>query len=138
MEKAKPRVLIADDETHIRAMIKALLKTMTAEVVGEAANGRQAVELFEEHLPDLLLLDINMPVKTGEEALGEIVEKHPDALVIMITSLADADSVERCMDLGAANFLRKDTPLEEMKVIIRDTFREFREAVKARREEEGE
>ena len=138
MEKAKPRVLIADDETHIRAMIKALLKTMNAEVVGEAANGREAVELYEEHLPDLLLLDINMPVKTGEEALGEIVEKHPDALVIMITSLSDADSVERCMDLGAANFLRKDTPLEEMKVIIRDTFREFREAVKARREEEGE
>ena len=55
----------------------------------------------------------------------------------MITSLSDADSVERCMDLGAANFLRKDTPLEEMKVIIRDTFREFREAVKARREEKG-
>ena len=138
MEKAKPRVLIADDETHIRAMIKALLKTMNAEVIGEASNGRQAVELFEEHLPDLLLLDINMPVKTGEEALAQIVEKHPDALVIMITSLADADSVERCMDLGAANFLRKDTPLEEMKVIIRDTFREFRDAVNVRREEEGE
>ena len=59
--------MIADDETHIRAMIKALVKTMNAEVVAEAANGLQAVDLFDEHLPDLLLLDINMPSKRAKK-----------------------------------------------------------------------
>ncbi len=125
-EKRRPTVLLADDETHIRAMMKALMKTINAEVVGEAVNGSEAVFLYDAYRPDLLLLDINMPDKTGEEVLEEILEKDPDAFVIMLTSLADAETVEKCMNLGAANFIRKDTPLGEMKKIIRDTWEVFR------------
>ncbi len=125
-EKRKPTVLLADDEAHIRALMKALMKTINAEVVGEATNGSEAVVFYDAYRPDLLLLDINMPDKTGEEVLQEILEKDPDAFVIMLTSLSDKATVEKCMRLGAANFIRKDTPLEEMKGIIRDTWKEFK------------
>lgn len=121
-QKRKPRVLIADDELHIRTMVKAVMKTMNAEVVGEAVNGQEAVTLFENVQPDLTLLDINMPVKTGEEALKEIIKKNPNAFVIMLTSLSDLKTVEKCLELGASNFIRKDTPISEIKKIIKETW----------------
>ena len=124
-ETRKPTVLLVDDEAHIRALMKALMKIVGTEVVAEAANGSEAVLLYDAFRPDLLLLDINMPDRTGEEVLEEIMEKDPQACVIMLTSLSDTDTVAKCVGLGAANFIRKDTPLEEMKEIIKDTLREF-------------
>ncbi len=125
-QKRKPRVLLADDELHIRALMKAVIKSINGEIVAEATNGQDAVDLFNEHKPDLMLLDINMPIKTGEEALEEVIRKYPNALVIMLSSLSDAKSVEKCMKFGAANFIRKDTPIDKMKDIIEQTWREFR------------
>ncbi len=125
-EKRKPRVLLADDEIHIRALMKAMMKSINAEIIAEAANGQEAIDLFKEHKPDLMLLDINMPVKTGEETLKEVMKENPRAFVIMMTSLSDAESVEKCMNLGAANFIRKDTPIDKMKEIIKQTWQEFR------------
>lgn len=126
METRKPRVIIADDEGHIRAMMKAVMNSMQCEIAGEAANGEEAVNLFKKEKPDLLLLDINMPIKTGEEALKEIIEDFPDALVIMLTSVADMESIENCINLGAANYIRKDTPLTEIKNAVRETWRTFK------------
>ena len=125
-QKRKPRVLLADDELHIRALMKAVIKSINGEIVAEAANGQEAIDLFNEHKPDLMLLDINMPIKTGEEALEEVIRKYPNALVIMLSSLSDAKSVEKCMKFGSSNFIRKDTPLDKMKDIIEQTWREFR------------
>jgi two-component system chemotaxis response regulator CheY len=121
-QKRKPRVLIADDELHIRTMVKAVMKSMGAEVVGEADNGEEAVRLFQDVNPDLTLLDINMPIKTGEQALKEIIEEKQDAFIIMLTSLADLNTVEKCLELGASNYIRKDTPISEMKKIIKETW----------------
>ncbi len=125
-QKRKPRVLLADDEVHIRALMKAVIKSINGEIVAEATNGQEAIDLFNELKPDLMLLDINMPIKTGQEALEEVIREYPNALVIMLTSLSDAKSVEKCMKLGAANFIRKDTPLDKMKDIIKQTWHEFR------------
>ena len=119
-----PRVLLADDEPHIRAMMKAVLQAAGCTVLGEARNGQEAVDLFRQLRPDLLLLDINMPVMTGTEALGKVMAEFPDALVVMLTSLADADSVEQCLSLGAVNYLRKDTPLGQIKDFVLETWRE--------------
>lgn len=126
-EKKKPRVLLADDESHIRMLIKMVMRAMNCEIVAEATNGREAVELFKKEKPDLLLLDINMPEKTGDEALKEIIADNPDAFVIMLTSVSDMKSVEHCLSLGAANFIRKDTPVEEMKKLIKETWTAFRQ-----------
>ena len=126
-QRGKPKVLIADDEMHIRLMLKTVLAKMNCEIVGEAANGQEAIDIFDKVKPNLLLLDINMPIKTGDKVLEEIMAKHPDAFVIMLTSVVDMASVEKCISLGAANYIRKDTPIEEMKKIIKETWQTFRQ-----------
>lgn len=125
-DTGKPKVLLADDEAHLRMLMKTVMRSMNCEIIGEAKNGIEAVELFKKEKPDLLLLDINMPLKSGEEALKEITNEFPDAFVIMLTSLADMESVENCLALGAANYIRKDTPIEEMKDIIKETWAIFK------------
>lgn len=114
----KYRVLLADDEFHMRMMFSSLLKTMNIEIAGEAANGAEAVALYRKTRPDLALLDINMPVKTGDAALREILAEFPDARVIMLTSVSDLATVEACIEAGARNFIRKDCPLPEIKEAI--------------------
>ena len=125
-QKKKMRIVIADDEAHIRKLITAFMKSMNAVVVGEAENGNQAVELYRKEKPNLMLLDVNMPQKTGELVLKEIRAEFPDAFVIMLTGVSDMDTVQKCLELGAANFIRKDTPIPEMKDIIKDTWRMFK------------
>lgn len=121
-ETRLPRVVLADDEQHIRMLIKRILMSVRYEVVGEATNGNEAIELFNKEKPDMLLLDINMPFKNGDAVLQEVISKYPEAVVIMLTSVSDLESVKRCLDHGAANFIRKDTPLNEIKSIITQTW----------------
>jgi two-component system chemotaxis response regulator CheY len=125
MEMKKPKVIIADDEAHCRMLMKAVLSSMNCEVVGEASNGMEAVSLYQKHKPHLMLLDINMPLKTGDEALQEILQEFPRAFIIMLTSVADMASVEKCIAIGAANYIRKDTPIEEIRRIIKETWQTF-------------
>ena len=113
-------VLVADDELHIRVVITTLLRNMGLEVAGEAVNGQEAVRQYRELRPDLLLMDINMPVQTGDEALREIMAEFPEARVILLTSMADADTVEAALEAGAFNYIRKDSPLEEIRAAVRE------------------
>lgn len=114
----KHKVVITDDEPHVRVFLRFAMNNMGLTVVGEAENGAQAVDVYRELRPDLLLLDLNMPVKTGEAALRDILSEFPDARVVMLSSTADRESVEECAQLGAAHYIRKDCPFEEMKEII--------------------
>jgi len=125
-EKRKPRILLADDEALIRKYMKVVMTKMNCEIIGEATNGNEAVELFKQNKPDLMLLDINMPLKTGEEALKEIKQEFPDAFIIMLTSVVNSESVENCLNLGAANYILKDTPKDEMQKIIKETWMLFK------------
>ncbi len=127
-EKKRVRVIVADDELHIRTLIKTVMKSMQAEIAGEAKNGQEAIDLFRLEKPNLLLLDINMPVKDGEKALKEIIDEFPDAFVIMLTSVADVDTVKKCLDHGAANYILKDTPLNDMKKMIKETWDSFKKS----------
>ncbi|NLB55411.1 MAG: response regulator transcription factor, partial [Lentisphaerae bacterium] len=97
-----------------------LVKKIDCEVVGEAQNGAEAVSLYRTTKPDLVLMDVNMPVKTGEEALKEILDEFPQALIIMLSSVIEADSIRNIIGLGAAGYIRKDSPMEEIKSIIRE------------------
>jgi two-component system chemotaxis response regulator CheY len=123
--KSKPRVLIADDEAHIRRLISKLMTSMNIKVVGEAKNGEEAVALFRKKKPHLLLLDVNMPGKTGKDALKEILDEFPDAFVIMLSSVSDRETVEDCIDIGAAHYILKDTPTAEMKKIVKNAWEAF-------------
>ncbi len=121
------RVLLADDEPHVRLTMKAVLTKAGMDVVGEAADGDEAVAQYRLLRPDLMLLDINMPFKTGEESLKEIMDEFPNACVVMLTSVAEMRSINACLTIGASNFVPKDSSLDEILETIRDTLKMHRE-----------
>ena len=123
-EETKLKILIADDEPHIQKLISTVMSSIGNDVVALAKNGSEAVEMFKEKKPDITLLDINMPLKDGMEALEEIKANSPDAFVIMMTSVSDMETVEKCIELGASYYIRKDTPTMEMKEMILDAWNE--------------
>lgn len=103
----RKRVLIADDTTFFREMLRDILKKGDYEIVGEATTGDQAVKMYEEFKPDLLILDINMPVMNGIDALTEIMDKHPDANVIMCSDQKQEPMIVIALKRGAKDFVIK-------------------------------
>ena len=125
MSTRKVRAMTADDEPHIRALLKAVLGQLGAEVVAEAADGAEAIRLFGEFKPDITLLDINMPKLTGDAALEQILRLKPDALVIMLSSQDSIDTVRRCIDLGARNYILKNNSAEEIIKFLKETWKDY-------------
>ncbi|HSB83285.1 MAG TPA: response regulator [Nitrosarchaeum sp.] len=119
------RVMIADDSDVIRMFLKDLLKICNHEIVGEATNGAEAVERFNETRPDVLLLDIAMPKKDGVTALEEILSTHPKAKVIMITANDNVKTVMRCSELGATAYIEKPFDLDKLQAAIAVAFEEY-------------
>jgi YesN/AraC family two-component response regulator len=119
------RVLIADDEVHIRRVMGAIVTSLGAEVVAEAGDGERAVELFLETRPDMVILDINMPKVTGDQALARILAIDPSVIGIMMTAQDSIDSVRRCLELGARNYILKNNPAEEIHRLIAESWAEY-------------
>ncbi|MER6200935.1 response regulator transcription factor [Streptomyces sp. NPDC001586] len=109
------RVVIADDEPLIRAGIRMILTSAPdIEVVAEAANGREAVELARSHAPDVMLLDIQMPVMDGLTALGELRRAAPEVRALILTTFGEKENVLRALGQGGAGFLLKDSAPGEL------------------------
>ncbi|WP_456275487.1 response regulator [Bacillus sp. AK128] len=101
------RILIVDDAAFMRMMIKDILSKNGYEVVGEAADGQQAVELYKEHTPDLVTMDITMPEMDGITALKEIKKINPNAKVIMCSAMGQQSMVIDAIQAGAKDFIVK-------------------------------
>lgn len=115
------KILLVDDEAHVRKFIGLILKSAGSTNIIEAANGRDAVETYRKEQPDLVLLDVNMPIQDGIQTLRELRQVDPECVVIMLTSLATRQIVEEALQLGAANYIRKDTPKDEILASIQQT-----------------
>jgi CheY-like chemotaxis protein len=122
------KVLIVDDEAHIRKFVSLLLRKIGNPTVFEAANGDEAIALYQKESPDLVLLDVNMPNLDGVQTLERLRKLDPDAIIVMLTSLANRRTVEDCVRLGATDYIRKDTPpadmAKQLAQIVQDCFGE--------------
>lgn len=117
---AKIRVLLADDHKLVRAGIRALLQTVVdVEIVAEAADGREALQLIEAHRPDLTLMDITMPGLNGLDATARIVRAFPHTRVVILSMNADEDSVLKSLRAGAAGYLVKTADPAELGMAVR-------------------
>ena len=103
----RKKILIADDTTFMREMLKSALDKEKYEIVGEATTGQQAVDQYKAKKPDLLILDINMPVMNGIDALTEVMEFDPDANVIMCSDQKQEPMIVLALKKGAKDFVIK-------------------------------
>ena len=116
------RRLPIHDEAHVRKYIGLILtSTLTAPRIIEGSDGVEAFETYKSASPDVVLLDVNMPQQGGIETLRQIRTHDPEAVVIMLSSLTNRQTVEEALQLGAVNYIRKDTPKDEIAAIIRQT-----------------
>ena len=109
------RVLIVDDAMFMRMMLKDILSKNGYEVVGEAANGREAIEKYIELRPDLVLLDITMPEMDGITALKEIKHIDPQAVVVVCSAMGQQNMVIEAIQNGAIDFIVK--PFQQNRVL---------------------
>ena len=118
------RVLVCDDHALFREGVKTILNSQTdIEVVGEAADGKEGVEQAIRFYPDVVLMDISMPVLKGFDAARRIKKARPDIKVLMLTVYDDEDTVARCLDAGAAGYVLKDSPPLQLVYAIQAVYR---------------
>ncbi|MDD6797295.1 MAG: response regulator [Clostridia bacterium] len=113
-EDSKGTVVIVDDSALIRKMLRGLLEADGYTVVGEAVNGEEGVAEYKKNKPDIITLDITMPVMDGLEALKQIMEYDKEAKVIMITAAGQQQKVITALKLGAAKFMMKPFNKDEV------------------------
>lgn len=109
------RILITDDAAFMRTMIKSVLVKEGYEVAGEASNGNECVQLYQDLKPDLAIVDITMPQKDGIAAVKEIIEIDPNAKIIMCSALGHQNKIIEALEAGARDFIVK--PFEPQRII---------------------
>src|SRR5947199_1469072 len=115
-------VLLVDDHTVVRQGLRALLKAEEdMEVIGEAENGRQAVTLAKKTPPDVVVMDVAMPLLNGLEATRQILKNVPTAKVLVLTSYGDDDCVTQMMEARASGYLIKQTASNGLLKAIRES-----------------
>ena len=132
-KKEKLRILIADDFQETRRNTRLMIATLdNVEVVAIAANGQQAVEMTKEHRPDIVILDVNMPVMDGLTAFKHIVQAYPGTGCIIISAENNPATVSKAMSIGIQEYLVKPFLTEELETAInhvREQLRETRQKI---------
>ncbi|HEX3718764.1 MAG TPA: response regulator transcription factor [Verrucomicrobiae bacterium] len=121
MSNKKISLLIVDDHTVVRQGLRALLsQEEDMEVIGEAANGRQAVQMVAASTPDVVIMDVMMPLMNGLEGTRQIIKNFPSAKVLVLTSYSDDDYVQQLTESGASGYLIKQTAGDDLVQAIRE------------------
>ncbi len=121
MKKSAPiRILIADDHTIVREGLGVIISTQKDMLlVGQAADGEEAVALYAQHKPDVVLLDLRMPKKDGFQVVTELIARDPAARIVVITTYDGDEDIRRSLKAGARAYLLKDSPRQEIWNTIR-------------------
>lgn len=114
------RIVVIDDQAVVRQGFVALINTVAdMEVIAEGINGQQAIDLYKQHTPDIMLIDLRMPVVGGVEAISTIRQNFPDARLIVLTTYDGDEDIYRSLQAGARGYLLKDVFFEELETAIR-------------------
>lgn len=113
-ENAPIRLLLADDHTMLREALRRAMDAAGLDVVGEARDGEEAARLVPTLQPDVILMDVSMPVLDGVEATRMIHRDYPDVSILMLTMHTDPDVVSRALSAGAVGYLVKDSSMQEV------------------------
>lgn len=118
-----PKVAIVDDALLIRIQMKKFFEdTMNFEVVGQGADGNDAIRVYKEKQPDLMTLDLTMPNKSGVEAIREIMQENPNARILVVSAIKEANMITEALHLGARGFVNK--PLQFSSEEFVESFKE--------------
>ena len=129
------RIVIVDDHAVVRRGLRELISTIAeCDTIGEAANGEEAIRVVDELRPDIVLMDISMPVMDGVEATRAIMAAHPDTRVIMLTSDSAKSRVLGALEAGAAAYVLKDTEPDRILMRVRSTARTVPRLLAGRRD----
>lgn len=112
------RILVCDDSVFMRMMLKKVLIENGHEIVDEAGDGRQAVQLYRQHKPDLVTMDITMPIMDGIQAVQLIRDEYPTARILMVTAIGQKAIITDAIKAGASGFIVKPFDPSEVKSII--------------------
>ncbi|ADZ89725.1 response regulator transcription factor [Marinomonas mediterranea] len=117
---SKVKILVVDDSISLRTISKKILSGQDDfNVIGEAADGAQALELLKTVEPDVIILDLVMPIMDGKETLSKIMERGHKAKVVIASSVGGEDSVEECLKLGATSYVQKPYEHEDLVRVVR-------------------
>src|SRR6185503_20055280 len=120
MSDNKIRIVVIDDQAVVRQGFVSLINTVAdMEVIAEGTNGQQAVDLFREHRPDVMLIDLRMPVMSGVEAIATIRKEFSGARIIVLTTYDGDEDIYRSSQAGAQGYLLKDVFFEDLEEAIR-------------------
>lgn len=122
MKFKEAKILICDDSILARKQLKDVLISCDADDILEASNGQEAVELYQKHHPDIVFLDIVMPIKDGHAALSEIKEINPDADIVVVSSVGTQEQLRKAIELGARDFIQKPFNDRQIKTILNTRF----------------
>ena len=114
------KIMVADDSDAIRQVIRDIMTIGEHQIVAEAIDGDEAVAKFSETSPDLLLLDLAMPKKDGLTVVKEIMAKHPDAKIILITASDNQAVIKECIKVGALTSISKPFDFDNVLKVVSD------------------
>jgi DNA-binding NarL/FixJ family response regulator len=122
--KAKVRIVLAEDHTILREGLRALLTTdPDFEIIGEVADGREAVRFVEKQIPDLILMDLSMPRMTGMDAIREIKKRYPQTKIIALTVHKTEEYLRTTLQAGADGYVLKDATHGELMMAIKSVLK---------------
>lgn len=117
--------LVVDDEAHVRCYLRTMLRGLGVTSITEAANGLEAIEVFQRERPALVLLDINMPKMRGYETLERILQIEPEAAVVIVSEQNELPVIRQFQELGALSFVLKHSPSAQITRLLEEILDRF-------------
>ena len=118
------KILIVDDSMTSKKFLRTMLERAGCEIIGEASDGQEGIDKYKELKPDLVTMDITMPIKNGIEALEEIMAYDSNAKVVMVTAAGQNTNMVEALKLGAADFIQKPFEIDQIAAVIKKVLEE--------------